>query len=280
MKPHDIGTLPGSVLYAHIPSAAGKELAFYPVYLGHYMCDTSYCVDRRTFDCFLLMYITHGTGYVETEGRRRTLQEGDIVVLDCYAPHRYAATGDGWEIEWIHFDGPMARHYYELAAKNGCVLRMAGHYAATHSLRKLLTLYKDRVPAPELRLSKYITDLLTDVILCAEESRGQAQQSAVVEESIRYISDHLDRDISVELLARQAMLSPFYFSRLFKRETGFTPHRYLVMVRLDYSRYLLRSSPLTVKEVAFRCGFNSESHFCTCFRQQLGMTPQEYRDEQ
>ena len=202
------------------------------------------------------------------------------MVLDCYAPHRYAATGDGWEIEWIHFDGPMARHYYELAAKNGCVLRMAGHYAATHSLRKLLTLYKDRVPAPELRLSKYITDLLTDVILCAEESRGQAQQSAVVEESIRYISDHLDRDISVELLARQAMLSPFYFSRLFKRETGFTPHRYLVMVRLDYSRYLLRSSPLTVKEVAFRCGFNSESHFCTCFRQQLGMTPQEYRDEQ
>lgn len=241
MKPHDIGTLPGSVLYAHIPSAAGKELAFYPVYLGHYMCDTSYCVDRRTFDCFMLMYITHGTGYVETEGRRRTLQEGDIVVLDCYAPHRYAAT---------------------------------------HSLRKLLTLYKDRVPAPELRLSKYITDLLTDVILCAEESRGQAQQSAVVEESIRYISDHLDRDISVELLARQAMLSPFYFSRLFKRETGFTPHRYLVMVRLDYSRYLLRSSPLTVKEVAFRCGFNSESHFCTCFRQQLGMTPQKYRDEQ
>lgn len=49
------------------------------------------------------------------------------------------------------------------------------------------------------------------------------------------------------------------------------------MVRLDFSRYILRTSNLTIKETAFRCGFNSESNFCTRFRSTFGMTPQEFR---
>ena len=49
------------------------------------------------------------------------------------------------------------------------------------------------------------------------------------------------------------------------------------MVRLDYSRYVLRSTNLTIKETAYRCGFNSESNFCTRFREAFGITPKEYR---
>ncbi|MEG1641295.1 MAG: AraC family transcriptional regulator, partial [Ruthenibacterium sp.] len=114
----------------------------------------------------------------------------------------------------------------------------------------------------------------------ANESPYAESRTAVIDESIKFISENLDKDISLELLAKQASLSPFYFSRIFKKETDFTPHQYIIMIRIDYSRYLLRTSQMLVKEVAYRCGFNSESSFCTCFHKIIGITPNCYRDSE
>ena len=125
-------------------------------------------------------------------------------------------------------------------------------------------------------LSKQITDLLTSIILYGDNTRV-SHSSTIIDECLRYISSNLDKELSVEQLSQEFSLSPYYFSRLFKEETGVSPHKYLVMVRLDYSRYVLRSTNLTIKETAYRCGFNSESNFCTRFREAFGITPKEYR---
>lgn len=276
MKPHDWGTLPGSVMYTHVPGPGADTVSFYPIFLGEYICDERYGVDRKSFDNFLLIYVKMGEGYAEAGGHSYRLVAGDIMLIDCYLPHKYG-TNSSWEIQWIHFDGPMARAYFEKICRDSQLIRVANHYPATHSLRKLLKLYRSQKGASDVLLAKWITDLLTDVIMYSAESSAIARQAEVIDDCIRYISDNLEKDISVEQLARQTMLSPFYFSRLFKQETGFSPHRYIVMVRLDYSRYVLRTSNLTVKETAYRCGFNSESNFCTRFRKAFGITPQEYR---
>ncbi|MEG0896279.1 MAG: AraC family transcriptional regulator [Ruthenibacterium sp.] len=279
MKPHDNGTLENSQIYFYSPSIIAKGLYFYPIYLGHYYCDKDYMVDRTRFDSFLMLYVKSGSGFAEIDGKHEILREGSIVLIDCYKPHRYY-TNTYWEIYWVHFDGVMASKFYNLATKNGNVVTPANHYVATHELRKLVQMFEGKDKVNEAIFSRGINDLLTEFILCANESPYAESRTAVIDESIKFISENLDKDISLELLAKQASLSPFYFSRIFKKETDFTPHQYIIMIRIDYSRYLLRTSQMLVKEVAYRCGFNSESSFCTCFHKIIGITPNCYRDSE
>ena len=275
MRPLDPGTSPDSVLYAYTKGSNGTAVPFYPIYLGEFICDRHYHVDRISYDSFLLIYVKSGEGYAESQGRYYPLQAGDILLLDCYIPHKYG-TNTAWEIQWLHFDGPMARSYFERIQKNSPLLRIASHHPATHDLRKMLRQFASKGPLSDILLPKPITDLLTGIILYGDNARV-SHGSTVIDECVRYISSNLDKELSVEQLSREFSLSPYYFSRLFKEETGVSPHKYLVMVRLDYSRYVLRSTNLTIKETAYRCGFNSESNFCTRFREAFGITPKEYR---
>ena len=72
-------------------------------------------------------------------------------------------------------------------------------------------------------------------------------------------------------------MSPNYFCRYFRRLTGQTPIDYLITYRLESSCYALRTTDLTVTDIAFSCGFNDVSHFVKMFRKMYGMTPKSYR---
>ena len=57
-----------------------------------------------------------------------------------------------------------------------------------------------------------------------------------------------------------------------------TPHKYLITTRMSNAKFLLKTSQMSVKEIAIRSGFSDESGFCTAFKKQEGMTPNEYRN--
>ena len=78
-------------------------------------------------------------------------------------------------------------------------------------------------------------------------------------------------------MAREAGYSPFHFSRLFKRATGFPPSRYLIRLRMAHARRLLRETARSVIEVGLEVGYRSPSHFTQAFQREVGVTPSEYR---
>ncbi|MCY1019555.1 helix-turn-helix transcriptional regulator [Pyxidicoccus sp. MSG2] len=78
-------------------------------------------------------------------------------------------------------------------------------------------------------------------------------------------------------LARVAGLSPYHFLRVFKRETGVTPHRYLMQVRLRRALGLLRDTSRPVTEIAYDVGFGDLSNFINTFRREVGCSPARFR---
>jgi len=92
-----------------------------------------------------------------------------------------------------------------------------------------------------------------------------------------YIEQHLSEDITVEQLAELGHCSVSSFHRIFKREMNLTPIEYLIEVRVEKSKTLLRRKDVPVTEVAMRCGFGSSAHFATSFKRLEGITPSEYR---
>ena len=88
---------------------------------------------------------------------------------------------------------------------------------------------------------------------------------------------NLDTDLSLQVLARESGYSRVHFLRMFRAATGYTPHNYLLKLRVDRARELLASPTLSLTDIALECGFSSHSHLSRMFRQLLGATPSEYR---
>ena len=72
-------------------------------------------------------------------------------------------------------------------------------------------------------------------------------------------------------------MSRYHLSRLFQREMGFSPHEYLIETRLRAAKNQLSDSDASVEQIAINCGFSCSSNFIRAFRQNMGMTPLQFR---
>jgi AraC family transcriptional regulator len=94
---------------------------------------------------------------------------------------------------------------------------------------------------------------------------------------MEYITANLDRDISLEEIAREANQSPFHFARSFRAVTGQTPYQYLIDQRMARAKLLLKTRDWPVQEIAHMTGFQSPVNFVRTFRLRVGQTPGEWR---
>ncbi len=94
---------------------------------------------------------------------------------------------------------------------------------------------------------------------------------------ISYIYTHYTETISLQSLADHFYISPYYLSRTFKKETGFTVIEYLTTIRVREAQRLLRETQHKIGEVSQIAGFGTIPHFNSVFRRQTNLSPKEYR---
>lgn len=111
-----------------------------------------------------------------------------------------------------------------------------------------------------------------------KDERG-AFTNTYVSQAIQFIEDHYDQDISLESLAGQIGISPFYLSRLFKSEIGQTFVEYLTQLRVQEAIKLASNTRLSIKEIAGRTGYQNPTYFCRIFKKYTGRTIGEIREQ-
>jgi AraC family transcriptional regulator len=89
--------------------------------------------------------------------------------------------------------------------------------------------------------------------------------------------DNLARDVQLSDLAHIAGLSLHHFARMFKQNTGTSPHAFLMAARMEKARELLTHSTLPISEVAALVGYSAPSTFARLFRAAIGESPLNYR---
>ena len=80
------------------------------------------------------------------------------------------------------------------------------------------------------------------------------------------------------MVADHVGMSESHFSRRFRKVMNSSPKEYIIRKRLNEAKRLLKTTPLTIKEIAFYVGFNSESHFINTFTAQNGLSPKRFRE--
>jgi AraC family transcriptional regulator len=94
---------------------------------------------------------------------------------------------------------------------------------------------------------------------------------------VDYITSNLAEDIGLQNLADVAGISSFHLCRSFKQSKGSSPHQYILKLRIEEAKHLLRSTKLGITEIAYQVGFSDHSHFTMIFRKFVGTTPARWR---
>ena len=89
----------------------------------------------------------------------------------------------------------------------------------------------------------------------------------------------IEDELSLHKMAEAAGLSAAHFSQMFRKSTGESPHQFVLRIRVERAKEMLRAPKARVLDVAIACGFKTQQHFARVFRRACGATPTEYRQE-
>ncbi|SHO58642.1 GlxA family transcriptional regulator [Vibrio quintilis] len=131
-------------------------------------------------------------------------------------------------------------------------------------------------------------DIAQELVMYLRRPGGQAQFSRYLPEQAKnpgpirdlqqWVMANLSKDLSVENLAGRVAMSPRNFTRVFTRETGTTPAKYVEMVRLNAAREQLEQTRISIERIATETGLGSGINLRRVFERHLQLTPSEYRE--
>ena len=124
---------------------------------------------------------------------------------------------------------------------------------------------------------------LEAALLAREQQVAPRRESdaASLAESVRvYLQENYDKQVDFSALAELLAVSAPYLSKLFHEQTGTSPMRYLTDLRMRQAKKFLADSSLTVREIAVRVGYPDPFHFSRSFKNAVGISPAQFREEQ
>jgi two-component system response regulator YesN len=126
-------------------------------------------------------------------------------------------------------------------------------------------------------IQQWFTDKISSACRDVVQSK-EKQSSSSVERAKAFIEERYNRDISLDDVSREVDISPYYFSKLFKEETGENFIEYLTSVRIGRAKQLIAGSDMSMKEICTEVGYSDPNYFSRIFKKNVGVTPTEYKE--
>jgi len=127
----------------------------------------------------------------------------------------------------------------------------------------------------ECRLVEVINKILL-ANTCVQEQKSLSKHDMAINKAKEFMQDNISMNITLDDIAKELDLSKFHFLRLFKKQTHFSPHVYLMLVRLERAKSLLQEGK-SIVDTTYTCGFADQSHLNKHFNAYVGLTPKTYQ---
>jgi AraC family transcriptional regulator, arabinose operon regulatory protein len=254
-----------------------------PTRIGRFNQAKYHFVERRHgVKEYILIVCLAGSGNCRLGFQDWRLEEGHAIVLPPDLYHRYESDQERpWTIFWVHFVGSAAPAYMEAIGVTISEPRFwIGELAVVtdafeETYRYVLSGYSDK---DLFALSTSFARLLG---LCRIHQKSALPRRRMAEDrvlrAIRYMRENVRRPLSLGDCARSAGWSSAHFSMAFRRQTNLSPIQFFTRLKMSHACELLKTTDLSMQEVAASIGFNDQFYFSRLFHRHLRMSPTAYR---
>lgn len=232
---------------------------------------------------WLLTYTLAGEGrFRQPGGIDFRVGPGDVVLLAPKAYSSYGTSGKRWCFDWVHFQPQPSWQPWLVLQRHGSGLHRASVTAEGTQQRLQAAferLHRDLLERGPLAMELAMS-ALAEILLLINRELGQADQlDSRIERALELIHRAPAASHTVESLARAVSLSGSRFAHLFRRETGSSVMQTIHGVRLRQARRLLVTTEEPIGLIAESVGYNSAHYFSRHFKEQVGISPQQYRQQ-
>jgi AraC-like DNA-binding protein len=237
----------------------------------------------RTLNEYQLIYLTHGAGYfVSGSSKPVNLKAGHALLLFPEEWHNYRPLKQtGWDEYWIGFKGVNMDNRLQSGFfnKQKPIFNVGVHEEIVQLYKQAIKVAKEQKAGFQQLLAGIVNHLLGLVYsFDRHQSFEELNVIGKINKAKVVMLEHFLSGIALEEVAGRVSMSYSWFRRIFKQYTGFSPHQYMLELKIQKSKELLTHTRLTVKEVAYQVNFDNPDHFCTVFRKRTGLTPANYRN--
>ena len=239
------------------------------IYAGKHLL--TYSVSRHAHSSWEFIYCTSGEGFLVFDTGTIAYRAGDLLVIPPMVSHSNESdTG----FTNIHLNLEDA----QLSLREPVLIREDGNHFLLDAISAAFYLFS-RDPGKQTALLSSYANLLVNLVLTTLDA---PRHSPIVEEiESAIIRSYPDENFDLEEYLRSLPFNYDYLRRLFKRESGVTPHQLLSDTRLNAAASQLSSAEGTgpsISEVAHLCGFREPLYFSRMFKKKFGLSPTGYQD--
>lgn len=236
----------------------------------------------RILNGYYLVFITKGRGTFESAlTTSKAVSEGICFLLYPNVWHRYKPDlNTGWEEYWVGFNGMYPDHIMKnnFGHPENPFFEIGLNESFLMIFQRLLDTVRTGLPGYHQVISGITLEMLAALYnFSTNKYQSQNRDLQLIHKAKFMLRESLERTIDIPQMVKELPMSYSKFRKLFKEQTGTSPHQYYLNLRISRAKSLLQTTELNINEIAYQSGFESEYYFSKFFKKKVNLSATEYR---